>query len=65
MAQKFKYKEKIAQIENIISHLKADDVEDVEAMLTDVQKALALIDECRKHLVGVKDKLDEIVSPEK
>jgi len=64
MAKKFQYKEKIAQVEKIISHLKADDVDDVEAMLSDVQEATAIINDCRKHLEGVKTKLDEIINPE-
>lgn len=60
---RFPYKDKITEVENIIAHLKADDIDDIEKMLSDVQKATTILADCRKHLTDLKTKLDDILEP--
>jgi len=55
------YAEAVAELEEILDGLEADDV-DVDALATRVRRAAELIEACRERIAAAKLQIDEVLA---
>lgn len=58
--ESFSYDDAMKQVEEIIAKLQNSDASAIDDEMSDVEKALEILSQCRKHLTKTNEKLDKL-----
>lgn len=60
MAEKFSYDKALKQVEDIIAKLQSEEESNIDAEMSNVEKALELLNKCKEQLTATSEKLDKL-----
>lgn len=57
---KFSYDAALMEVEAIIEKLQSDKVDSIDKEMSNIEKAVQLLDKCKAHLTATSEKLDKL-----